>query len=103
MHGSCLLRTSCCSTFLLGLNPLPGCFSSVGKSEEFVLQYALFSHQVIDIGRMLSFLIVLSVCSFQVYDAETLLTDVVVLDAQNLAAGPVAKIHLPHHIPPGML
>jgi len=37
-----------------------------------------------------------------VYDAETLLTDVVVLDAQNLAAGPVAKIHLPHHIPPGL-
>ena len=36
-----------------------------------------------------------------VFDGETQKTDVVILDAQRLAAGPVATIHLPHHIPPG--
>ena len=37
-----------------------------------------------------------------VYDGATQKTDVVILDAQDVAAGPLATIHLPHHIPPGI-
>ena len=37
-----------------------------------------------------------------VYDAAHHRTDVVILDAQNLNQGPVARLHLKHHIPYGL-
>ena len=37
-----------------------------------------------------------------VYDAAHHRSDVVILDAQNLNQGPVAKLHLKHHIPYGL-
>lgn len=37
-----------------------------------------------------------------VYDAEYHRSDVVILDAQNIAQGAVAKLHLKHHIPYGL-
>lgn len=36
-----------------------------------------------------------------VYRAATNTTDLAILDAQHLSRGPVALIHLPHHIPHG--
>ncbi|MEC4814768.1 MAG: carotenoid oxygenase family protein [Scytonema sp. PMC 1069.18] len=37
-----------------------------------------------------------------VYDAEHHRSDVVILDAQNFERGPIAKLHLKHHIPYGL-
>jgi all-trans-8'-apo-beta-carotenal 15,15'-oxygenase len=37
-----------------------------------------------------------------VYDAARHGSDVVILDADNLAAGPVARLRLPHHLPHGL-
>jgi all-trans-8'-apo-beta-carotenal 15,15'-oxygenase len=37
-----------------------------------------------------------------VYDGAADRTDVVILDAQNLASGPIARLHLKHHIPYGL-
>ncbi|WP_353931159.1 carotenoid oxygenase family protein [Okeanomitos corallinicola TIOX110] len=37
-----------------------------------------------------------------VYDAEHHRTDVVILDAQNIQQGAIAKLHLKHHIPYGL-
>lgn len=34
-----------------------------------------------------------------VHNAETCTADIVILDAEHVAAGPVATIHLPHHLP----
>ena len=36
-----------------------------------------------------------------VFRSATSTTDLVILDAQNLSQGPIATIHLPHHIPIG--
>jgi len=37
-----------------------------------------------------------------VYDAAHHRSDVVILDARNLSQGPVARLHLKHHIPYGL-
>lgn len=37
-----------------------------------------------------------------VFRSATMTTDLVILDAADVAAGPVATIHLPHHIPIGL-
>ena len=36
-----------------------------------------------------------------VYDTNTNRTYLAILDGRDVAAGPVAKVHLPHHIPFG--
>ena len=36
-----------------------------------------------------------------VIDAAAETTDLVILDASNIAAAPVASVHIPHRIPPG--
>lgn len=37
-----------------------------------------------------------------VFRSVSMTTDLVILDAANVAAGPVATIHLPHHVPIGI-
>ena len=37
-----------------------------------------------------------------VYDGNTGTTDLVVLDAARISAGPVATVHLKHHLPFGL-
>jgi all-trans-8'-apo-beta-carotenal 15,15'-oxygenase len=37
-----------------------------------------------------------------VFRSATMTTDLVILDAADVAGGPVATIHLPHHIPIGL-
>ena len=37
-----------------------------------------------------------------VYDAESDRSDVVILDAKNLDSGPLARLHLKHHLPYGL-
>jgi len=37
-----------------------------------------------------------------VYDAAKDRSDVVILDAQNITAAPVAVLHLKHHVPYGL-
>jgi len=37
-----------------------------------------------------------------VYDSAHQLSDVVILDSRNFNQGPVARLHLKHHIPYGL-
>ncbi|WP_218079231.1 carotenoid oxygenase family protein [Anthocerotibacter panamensis] len=37
-----------------------------------------------------------------VYRGDVHRTDVIFFDAQNIAAGPIAQLHLPHHVPHGL-
>ena len=81
------LQTGEVSEHDFGLNRHPGEFVFVSKTEKFGKSGKVLE----DDGWLMGFVV----------DSVEEVTDLVILEAQNISAAPIASVRIPHIVPPG--